>query len=87
MFPLSRRLDPWSFIVLLITLVLFVLALFVKGLTHDLLLEAGVFLVSVKLITMAFKNSSHAKELEDKLQKIQASLDRVESSLRVESKR
>lgn len=28
-----------------------------KGFTHDLLLEAGVFLVSIKLIRMGYKNS------------------------------
>jgi hypothetical protein len=40
-----------------LTLALFVAALFAKGFTHDLLLEAGVFLVSVKLILVAYKNS------------------------------
>ena len=39
------------------TLVLFVNALFTTGLKHDLLLKDGVFLVSVKLIQMAYKNS------------------------------
>ena len=36
--------DPGSLVVIAITLVLFVWALFEKGLTHDLLLEAGVFM-------------------------------------------
>ena len=31
--------------------------LFLKGFTHDLLLEAGVFLVSVKLILMSYRSS------------------------------
>jgi hypothetical protein len=47
-----KQLDMGSIIVILITLVLFIAALFVKGLTHDLFLEAGVFLVSVKIIMM-----------------------------------
>lgn len=41
--------DLASIFTLSITLILFVLALFSKGFTHDLLLEAGIFLVSVKL--------------------------------------
>jgi hypothetical protein len=46
---------------------LFSLALFLKGFTHDLLLEAGVFLVSVKLILMAKKNTETEKRLEQHL--------------------
>jgi hypothetical protein len=51
-----RSLDYGSLAVMAITLVLFIGAVFTKGFTHDLLLEAGVFLVSVKLIIMAYKN-------------------------------
>lgn len=67
---LVKRSDPWSLVVILLTLVLFVLALFIKGLTHDLLLEAGVFLVSLKLIMMGYKNSLLAQETEERLEKI-----------------
>ena len=59
--------DAGSLIVILITFILFVLALFTQGFTHDLFLEAGVFLVSVKLIIMAYRNNVNnsllAKEL------------------------
>jgi hypothetical protein len=44
-----KRIDIASSLTLIITVVLFVVAIFEKGLTHDLLLEAGVFLVSAKL--------------------------------------
>jgi hypothetical protein len=47
-----------------------VLALFIKGFTHDLLLEAGVFLVSIKLIMMAYSNSVYMKDLENELKEI-----------------
>ncbi len=77
---MTRHLDPWSMAVVMITLTLFIIALLVKGFTHDLLLEAGVFLVSMKLIIMAFKNSVQASELEQKLETIQATLERIESS-------
>ncbi len=78
---ITSHLDPWSIVVLVITMVLFVFALFTKGFTHDLLLEAGVFLVSVKLIIMAFKNSTQEKAMEQKLQSIQSTLYRIEKFL------
>ena len=42
---MSEHFDTGSIIIILITFVLFVAALFTKGFTHNLLLEAGVFLV------------------------------------------
>jgi len=71
--------DVWSWLVILITLVLFVVALFVKGLTHDLLLEAGVFLVSVKLILMAYNNGVTTNALQRKLDEIHVIVARLES--------
>jgi hypothetical protein len=59
----KQHLDLGSIIIILITFVLFVTALFVKGFTHALLLEAGVFLVSVKVIMMAYQNNMHANEI------------------------
>jgi hypothetical protein len=55
MFGIKEPFDLASFVVVLLTFVLFAVALFVKGLTHDILLEAGVLLVSVKLIMMSSK--------------------------------
>ena len=52
-----KPLDTGSLLVMAVTLVLFVVALYTKGFSHDLLLEAGVFLVSVKLMLMAYKSS------------------------------
>ncbi|HYR38025.1 MAG TPA: hypothetical protein VEW27_02615 [Methylomirabilota bacterium] len=68
--------DPGSLVVVAITLVLFVWALFEKGLTHDLLLEAGVFMVSVKLIIMSYKNSLVAASIDAKLDTIATELTR-----------
>jgi hypothetical protein len=56
--------DPWALIIIVMTLVLFLLALILQGFTHDLLLEAGVFLVSVKLILMAKKNAETESRME-----------------------
>ena len=66
----GRFLDPSSYAVMAVTLILFVVALFVKGLSHDLLLEAGVFLVSVKLIMMSYKNAVSARKTRDDLKRI-----------------
>ena len=65
-----KYLDFWSAVVIVITFVLFTAALFFTGLTHDLLLEAGVFLVSVKLIMLAHNNSKNSSKIEAELQEI-----------------
>ena len=71
---MKKHLDLASIIILLITLLLFIAALFVKGFTHDLLLEAGVFLVSVKVIMMAYKISVHANEIIIEIREIKAAI-------------
>jgi hypothetical protein len=60
----GKQFDPWSVVVIALTLVLFIASVFVTGFTHDLLLESGVFLVSVKLILMAQKNTAFAQVTE-----------------------
>ena len=65
-----KHIDNGSMLVIVTTFVLFVAALFVKGLAHELLLEAGVFLVSIKLIVMAYKASVSAENIESKLEDI-----------------
>jgi hypothetical protein len=67
---LRKHFDPWSMVVVILTFVLFLLALFIKGITHELLLEAGVFLVSIKLILMSHKNSVLAEQTEERLEEI-----------------
>lgn len=55
-------------------MILFVAALFTKGFTHDLLLEAGVLLVSIKIIMMNYKNSLTSKEILKELNEIKETL-------------
>ena len=62
--------DPASIVIIILTLALFIAALFIKGFTHDLLLEAGVFLVSVKIIQMSYKNSVFINDLQEELREI-----------------
>ena len=59
-----------SIIVIAITFIFFTMALFTTGFTHDLLLEAGVFLVSVKLIIMAYNASVTSEDIHRELKEI-----------------
>ena len=65
-----KNFDTGSLIVICVTFILFVMALFFTGFTHDLLLEAGVFLVSVKLIMMAYKSSVESEYIHRELKEI-----------------
>ena len=65
-----KHFDIGSIIVIAITFTLFVMALFFTGLTHDILLEAGVFLVSVKLIIMAYKANLSSERIYRELDEI-----------------
>ncbi|MBU0767606.1 MAG: hypothetical protein KJ687_00720 [Proteobacteria bacterium] len=72
---MRKHFDIGSMIVIIVTFLLFILALFTKGLTQDLLLEAGVFLVSVKLILMAYHSSVYIKSIENELKEIKGLLE------------
>ena len=72
--------DIASLLVILLTLVLFVAALYSTGFTHDLLLEAGVFLVSVKLILMSYKNTVSSLELKAELAEMRSLLEDLHKS-------
>lgn len=74
----SRRFDFWSMVVISLTFVLFLVAVFIKGLTHELLQEAGVFLVSAKLILLSHKNSIAVERTDEHLRQIGTLLQTVE---------
>lgn len=69
--------DTASLIIMFITLVLFIAALYFTGFTHDLLLETGVFLVSVKLILMSYKNKVASDNLLKELGEIRSLIEEV----------
>ena len=69
---MNNRLDFGSVLIVVITFILFVVSLFVKGLGHEILLDAAVFLVSVKIIIMSFKNECYIKELSKQLEEIKS---------------
>lgn len=64
-----------SVAVIAVTFVLFSVALFTKGFTHDLLLEAAIFLVSVKLIHMSYLNKSIGTTLQKELRELRERID------------
>jgi hypothetical protein len=59
---MKKMIDLVSAVTLLLTLILFLIAAFEHGFTRDLLLEAGVFLVSVKLIVGNYKTEQLLKK-------------------------
>ena len=65
-------------VVIAITFVLFVAALFTKGFTNALLLEAGVLLVSVKIIMMNYKLSITNQKIIKKLDDLEKNLSNKE---------
>jgi len=67
-----------SLVVVVVTFVLFTLALFTKGFTHDLILEAAIFLVSVKLIIMMHRSKVATDSLYEKLNEIHKKVDAIE---------
>ena len=81
MFGITKHIGSASLLIIVITFVLFALALFSVGFTHDLFLEAGVFLVSVKLILGSYRNSVFADEMRTKLEALDSAVQRIESHL------
>lgn len=75
----KRSIDKANSTVILVTFVLFAVALFVKGFTQGLLLEAGVFLVSVKLILGSYQNKILNQDILRKLEEIEKKLDQSKS--------
>jgi uncharacterized membrane protein len=67
--------DTGTIIVIVITVLLFTVALFVKGFTNALLLEAGVLLVSIKLIMITYRNSLNYSDLKKDLNEIRRLLE------------
>ena len=77
---MKNYLSNADLIVIVITFLLFVIALFTKGLTHDLLLEAGVLLVSIKIIMMNHKNIISNKVIMKELDEIKQTLIEIKEN-------
>jgi hypothetical protein len=77
---IRRHFDLGSLVVIVVTFILFVSAVFTEGFTHDVLLEAAIFLVSIKLIIMAYKNIDATDSLHQKLDAIYKKINAIESA-------
>jgi len=64
---MKKYLSTADIIIITITAILFGVALFVKGLTQDLLLEVGILLISIKIIMMNYSNKQLSMEILRKL--------------------
>jgi hypothetical protein len=73
---MNKYFDIGTIGVIVITFFLFLVSLFVKGLTHDIMLEAGILLISVKLIMMAYKTGTYFNTILRELGKINALLNK-----------
>jgi len=62
--------NALTILTIVLTFTFFVLALFFKGLTHDILLEAAVFLISVKVILGMVQIRSMSEMMEKKLEEL-----------------
>ena len=56
-----------TIIIIVITVGLFGAALFTKGLTHDIFLESGVLLISIKIILLSYRNNAIVKNIQKRL--------------------
>jgi hypothetical protein len=71
---MKKNFDFGNAIIIAFTFILFAIALFATGFTKDLLLEAGVLLVSVKIILMGAANKNSNEEISKKLDEINEKL-------------
>lgn len=77
-----KRLNRATFATMLVTVALFLIAAAEKGISHDLSLEAAVFLVSLKLVLSSHRSELSDHAIEVKLDRIQAQLDAAEADKR-----
>ena len=64
---MKNKLDNGAAIAIAATFVLLAFAPLIKGIGKELLLEAGVLLVSIKLILMLLKNASESLAIREDL--------------------
>ena len=77
----TKSRDRAALVVIALTTVLFIAALFLKGFSHDLLLEGAIFLVSAKLVLMARANAETERRLELQLVEIKLLLQSLPQDL------
>lgn len=76
---MKKILNLGNLVVIVTTFLLFAVALFATGFTKDLLLEAGVLLVSIKIIILGAENKKSNMEILEKLNEINQRLKQSET--------
>ncbi len=76
---MKKIFDLGNTLVIAATFILFAIALFTTGFTKDILLEAGVLLVSIKIIMMNFSNLNSNREIIRKLDELNNKLNQSNS--------
>ena len=76
---MENKFGLGNIIIISLTVIVFLIALFLKGFTHDILLEIGVLLVSIKLIIMNHKTSLANQAFLDKMNEIKKVVDELKS--------
>ncbi len=69
---ITERISTIS--IILVTLALFTGAVLTKGLTHEIFLEAAVFLVSIKVIFLTFRTNIMTKNILKQLEDLNSLL-------------
>lgn len=77
---MENKLGIGNMIVISLTIIVFIIALFLKGFTHEILLEVGVLLVSIKLIMITNKISTANQKLLNEMNKIKKVLDELKNN-------
>jgi len=83
----SRHVDRASVVVIVLTVALFVTALWVKGVTRDAFLEVGVLLVSVKLILDTYCMDADVGRLDEPLDGMRGLLEALVSASSASARR
>ena len=65
-----KHFDTSTLLIIFLTLLLFIFAWFTTGYSHSLMLEAGVLLVSLKLIMMSYNLSKLNRQILTELNEI-----------------
>jgi len=74
---MKKNIGLINIVVIVITIILFIVSLYTTGFTHDLFLEAGILLVSIKLIMMSYKNTLSNQELIDSIKELSEKIDKI----------
>ncbi len=74
---MKKYLSFTDLVVIIVTFALFGIALGTQGITHDLLIESGILLVSIKLIMMNYKSILNFKKVMNELNNIKEEIQNI----------